>query len=230
MSYAIGRRKAIEGPERPAGSTHKAMTSAPSDAPRQRRSSSPSSVRHRRSVPRYPRNGWASRRPPTRILADARTNANASKRRSGAAKPTTARKIIALAVRRRRSGLPASRAFLRPVRCPHPESYAISWRCLIYNPQVAGYKGPGTGALTGPEQAPNRRLSGRIRQEQASEARRETGRDKVVRSGRHSLPPHGKKLAPGRRPEGPPRAGGRKTGPTRVHPKIVTRQHTRSSS
>ncbi len=201
MSYAIGRRKAIEALERPAGSTHKAMTSAPSDAPHQRRSSSLSSARQWRSVPRYPRNGWASRRPPTRILADARTNANASKRRSGAAKPTTARKIIALPVRRRR--LLAGR-FLRSVRRHDPESYAISSCCQICNPQVVGHRGRETGALTGPEQALNRRLSGRIRQEQAVDTK---ARDRAPRGckERPAFPsPHGKSLLLGEDPGGGP--------------------------
>ena len=40
----------------------------------------------------------------------------------------------------------------------------MSWCCRIYNQPVVGWSRHGTGTLTGPEQAPNRRLSGRIRQ------------------------------------------------------------------
>ena len=68
--------------------------------------------------------------------------------------------------------------FLPSVRRHDPGSSAISRRCRLCNPPVAGYKGRGTGTLTGPEQAPNRRLSGRIRQEQAVDTK---ARDRAPR-------------------------------------------------
>ncbi len=61
--------------------------------------------------------------------------------------------------------------FLRPVRRSHPESHAMSWRCWVYNPSVAGSIGRGTGNLTGSEQVVIRRVSGRNRSRAGGEAR-----------------------------------------------------------
>ena len=92
--------------------------------------------------------------------------------RGGQIRPPSglATKIISLSVRRRRSGLPASRgcalfgALIEKV-------LQCQWRCWIYNPSVAGSIGRGTGNLTGSEQVVIRRVSGRNRSRAGGEAR-----------------------------------------------------------
>ena len=85
-------------------------------------------------------------------------------------------KIIALPGRRRQSGRLLAGRFLPRGPRADPENHAISWCCSDCNPLVAGPSGRGTGDLTGPEQAPNRRLSGRNRQ-------RTGGRNESARPG-----------------------------------------------
>ena len=60
--------------------------------------------------------------------------------------------------------LPASREFSCAVVGAPIGSPVISRYCWIHNPPVAGWSGRGTGNLTGPEQGPNRSVSGRNRE------------------------------------------------------------------
>ena len=89
-------------------------------------------------------------------------------------------KIIALPGRRRQSGRLLAGRFLPRGRRADPENPAMSWCCSDCNPLIAGPSGRGTGDLTGPEQAPNRRLSGRNRQ-------RTGGRNEGARPGAAGL-------------------------------------------
>ena len=106
--------------------------------------------------------------------------------------------------------------FFRRGRRSVTESQAMSLRCDDYNPPVAGRSGRGTGNLTGPEQAPNRSLSGRIRQ--GTGGRNEGAIS--ARPGCKAQPgfpsPARERPAPGRRPGGRPRERPDQAGAARL--------------